>query len=317
MSIEQYLHERDDFVDLLKIVAGELEIQPTLVEKDYWIMHCLSGLARQGFQFELKGGTSLSKGFDAIHRFSEDIDIKICAKCAPFDVTENPQKTKKRHRNSRLRFYDWLEGEISINGIISQERDHTFDDEKYRSGGIRLFYKSKFTTIEGLKEGILLETGFDLTQPSIEKTVSSWAYERASKHGIAIVDNRALKTSCYHPGYTFVEKLQTVSKKYRQYRNDKIAPQNFLRHYYDISQLLDLRIVQDFIGTEEYNKHKELRFTGDDVLEIAKNEAFLLSDNKEQAEFSRQFKKTESLYFRGQPLFVDILNKIQSEISSL
>ena len=40
-------------------------------------MHCLWGLQQQGFQFELKGGTSLSKGFGIIERFSEDIDIQI------------------------------------------------------------------------------------------------------------------------------------------------------------------------------------------------------------------------------------------------
>ena len=40
-------------------------------------MHALWGLQRLGFRFELKGGTSLSKGHGLIHRFSEDIDILI------------------------------------------------------------------------------------------------------------------------------------------------------------------------------------------------------------------------------------------------
>ncbi|MEA2882414.1 MAG: hypothetical protein QOH32_1670, partial [Bradyrhizobium sp.] len=42
--------------------------------KDYWIMHSLYGLQKLGLIFELKGGTSLSKGFKIIDRFSEDID---------------------------------------------------------------------------------------------------------------------------------------------------------------------------------------------------------------------------------------------------
>lgn len=54
-----------------------MDIAPALVEKDYWIMHCLYGLQKLGLRFELKGGTSLSKGFGLIHRFSEDIDIRI------------------------------------------------------------------------------------------------------------------------------------------------------------------------------------------------------------------------------------------------
>src|SRR5690606_18070330 len=72
-----YLHHHEDYQDLVRTVAEEKGIAPDLVEKDYWIMHCLYGLAQQGYSFELKGGTSLSKGFGNIHRFSEDIDIRI------------------------------------------------------------------------------------------------------------------------------------------------------------------------------------------------------------------------------------------------
>ena len=72
-----YLHDAPDFSDLIAIVGRAHSIDPGLVEKDYWVMHCLYGLQKQGLSFELKGGTSLSKGFGLIHRFSEDIDIQI------------------------------------------------------------------------------------------------------------------------------------------------------------------------------------------------------------------------------------------------
>lgn len=72
-----YLHQRKDFLDLINLIADEKNIEPFLVEKDYWITHVLYGLRKQGFDFELKGGTSLSKGYGIISRFSEDIDIVI------------------------------------------------------------------------------------------------------------------------------------------------------------------------------------------------------------------------------------------------
>lgn len=72
-----YLHNHKDFADLLRILEEENQILAGLIEKDYWIMHVLYGLKKQGFNFELKGGTSLSKGYKIIHRFSEDIDIHI------------------------------------------------------------------------------------------------------------------------------------------------------------------------------------------------------------------------------------------------
>jgi len=67
-----YLHNHPQFSDLIRIVAGERNIDPALVEKDYWIMQCLYGLKQLGLTFEMKGGTSLSKGFQIINRFSED-----------------------------------------------------------------------------------------------------------------------------------------------------------------------------------------------------------------------------------------------------
>ncbi len=50
----EYLHQLDDFPDLIRIVGDALSIDPVLVEKDYWIMHSLSGLQRMGWSFQLK-----------------------------------------------------------------------------------------------------------------------------------------------------------------------------------------------------------------------------------------------------------------------
>ncbi|WP_225039974.1 hypothetical protein WGT02_23620 (plasmid) [Rhizobium sp. T1470] len=46
-----FLHNQKDFASLLRIVAEEIKVQPVLVEKDYWIMHCLYGPAAAGHGF--------------------------------------------------------------------------------------------------------------------------------------------------------------------------------------------------------------------------------------------------------------------------
>jgi len=51
-----------------------------------------------------------------------------------------------------------------------------------------------------------------------------------------------------------------------------------MRHYYDVSQLLDLVRVQKFIGADEYENYKEERFRAGDNTKISDNEAFRLSD---------------------------------------
>jgi predicted nucleotidyltransferase component of viral defense system len=97
-----YLHNHPQFGDLIRIVAQEKGIDPALVEKDYWIMHCLYGLQQLGLKFELKGGTSLSKGYGAIDRFSEDIDIRI-EPPASWNVRTGRNQTKPRQVKSRKR----------------------------------------------------------------------------------------------------------------------------------------------------------------------------------------------------------------------
>lgn len=161
----KFLHERRDFNALIAVVADQHRIDPVLVEKDYWIMHCLWGLTAQGFRFELKGGTSLSKGFGVIHRFSEDIDIRIEPPLG-IQVSVGRNQNKPAQIESRRAYYDWLTSEINIPGIENNVRDNAFDDEKLRSAGIRLLYPSTNKTMAGIKSGILLELGFDDTAPN-------------------------------------------------------------------------------------------------------------------------------------------------------
>lgn len=316
--MNDYLHNHKDFAALLRIVGNELNIEPILVEKDYWIMHVLYGLKQLNFNFELKGGTSLSKGYKIINRFSEDIDIHIKPP-AEFDINENPKNTKPKNVEARKQFYDWLADTIKINGIVEVKRDTEFDDETYyRSGGIRLYYQTFTEAKEGIKEGILLEAGFDKVTPNNAITISSWAYDKAIKQGVPVIDNRALDIACYHPGYTFVEKLQTVATKFRQEQETKEERQNLMRQYYDIFSLLGNDEVKNFIGTEEYFEHKTERFPKVDLdIPIAENEAFLLNNKELRYRFIQRYKATATLYYNGQPDFEEMLTEISKWVEKL
>jgi len=316
--MSDYLHNHKNFRELLRIVGAELNIEPGLVEKDYWIMHVLYGLKQQGFQFELKGGTSLSKGYGIIHRFSEDIDIHIKPP-TEMKINENPNNNKPRNIQKRKDFYNGLANDIKIDGIISVVRDEAFDDQRqYRSGGIRLHYESMTEAIEGVKEGILLEVGFDTVTPNNPLTISSWTYDKAVQQGVDIIDNRAVDIACYHIGYTFVEKLQTIATKFRQEQEDKEERQNLMRQYYDVYSLLQDDTVKAFIGTEEYQKHKETRFPPKDYeIPIANNDAFLLNNPELRERFIERYKKTAKLYYKGQPHFNELLTEIGKWVEKL
>jgi len=317
MSAEPFLHDHKGFKDLLNIVSVKHRIVPQLVEKDYWIMYCLWGMQQQSLYFELKGGTSLSKGFGVIERFSEDIDIRITPPTA-MDVKCGKNQNKDSHVESRRKFFEWVKDKLQIPGIVSVERDTAHDDpqQQCRSGGIRMRYSSHFTPLPDTKDGILLEVGFDDTTPNQPVTISSWAYDHASAI-VSCHDTRAINVKCYRIEYTFVEKLQAVSTKFRQQQKDGGFPTNFMRHYYDIYQLLAQSEVQKFIGTSEYEKRKEERFRTDDNRKISENEAFLLSVPATRELYAKQYQKTRSLYYKGQPPFDEILARIAQYIDLL
>ena len=175
--------------------------------------------------------------------------------------------------------------------------------------------------------------GFDDTAPNRAVDISSWAWDLASRSGVPVRDNRAKQVLCYLPAYTFVEKLQTISTKYRKMHmasgangvahggqeaiSKRTLPNNFLRHYYDVYCLLAMEEVQAFLSTETYQARKQLRFRQADELRMPLNTAFSLPDARERTHFSKEFSKTAALYYRGQPSFEDILTRIRENLPRL
>jgi len=312
------LHNYKEFPELLKIVGDRMGILPALIEKDYWIMHVLYGLKKQGFDFEMKGGTSLSKGYKIIDRFSEDIDIYIHPP-ADMEVEENWKKDKPSHIESRKKYFDWLAETIKTDGIIDVQRDKAFDNKIFTSAGIRLNYTTATEPVDGLKPGILLEVGFDTITPNEKLSISSWALDLAlNTIGDKIINNTAVDIACYQPGYTLVEKLQTIVRKFRKDLENGEESPNYMRQYYDVSRMLLREDVQTFIGTKEYQDHKAERIRGKDKeIPLSENEAFLLSDSKLRDNFAVRYKKTASLYYKSQPPFEELLAIIHENLHKL
>jgi hypothetical protein len=315
MVDSRFLHQHPEFSQVIGAVSRQNSIAAQLVEKDYWLMHVLWAVQNCGLQYELKGGTSLSKGWGIISRFSEDIDIKIFP---PKDlkVYYGKNHLKPKHRESRNAYFEWLLEELKIAGSTYIQRDTNFDDHDLRNAGFRIGYKSLYPAFAGVKTDVLLEIGFDTTTPNEPHDISSWAYDLAGSSGLDIIDNRAKNVLCYLPEYTFVEKLSAISKKYRQDVSGKVVP-NFTRHYYDIYQLLQQERVVKFIGTPEYQAHKLARFEKADEMVLAKNPAFTLPDLMVREKYAERLERSSGLYFRGQPTMEEILELITEHLEEM
>jgi len=310
----KFLHDLAEAKGYFQLLADEKDILPAVVEKDYWIMHCLWGLQQLGLQFEIKGGTSLSKGWGVVDRFSEDIDIHFDAPAAL-----NIKGGKPAHVAARFAFYDDLAARIRIPGI-TVERTRAYDDSKAQNGGISLKYPSHFPQSTALKPEVLLEVGFAKTAPNEPRDFGSWALDRALGK-LALVDNRALGVKCFNPEYTFLDKIQTVCRRFRQHRdrNDpaKDQPRFFLRHYYDLYMLLEVPRVKAFIGKKEYETYKKQKLKAADAAEFAARQAFRLDDAGVYALFEKEFSAMDGMITPPRPAFADIMARIRARAAML
>ena len=96
---------KEEQLTILANVAENKGIVDNAVEKDYWVSMVLRAIFSLPYAtaFVFKGGTSLSKGWGLIERFSEDIDLAIDPKYLGFiDIATVVWKKhwKKRYRSA-------------------------------------------------------------------------------------------------------------------------------------------------------------------------------------------------------------------------
>jgi hypothetical protein len=102
---EKSSQERGEFI---QEAAARLGAMPVIVEKDYWVCWLLGVIFRDPRwepHLVFKGGTSLSKVFKAIRRFSEDIDLSVSPAFLGYpeaDLDEAPSKSMRSKRFKQL-----------------------------------------------------------------------------------------------------------------------------------------------------------------------------------------------------------------------
>jgi predicted nucleotidyltransferase component of viral defense system len=95
------LHQQKDlFIDMIQFTADQMKIPAIYIEKDYWVTYALHTIFNDaiGRDTVFKGGTSLSKCYDLIDRFSEDIDLVVLRR----EGESNNQLTNKIMKISKV-----------------------------------------------------------------------------------------------------------------------------------------------------------------------------------------------------------------------
>lgn len=227
-------------------IARVMSLPPAAIEKDWWVVRTLDLV----FQTEIskhtvfKGGTSLSKAWNLIDRFSEDIDLALDRKFLGFDRADlemtSSQVSKLRKTSVKYiseKYLPHLQKKFEQAGfedISLRLREIKSNDEDPVK--IEVTYRSVTEKSEYLPPRVLLEIGSrSLIEPFTERIFSSFVGEHFI--GRSFSDN-PIAIPTVNPERTFLEKIFLLHEQFQQVP-EKIRVERQSRHLYDLEKLMD------------------------------------------------------------------------------
>jgi hypothetical protein len=235
----KFIHDDPEFPELLRIVGAQRApaLAAALVEKDYWVSHTLWSIQRSGLECWFKGGTSLSKGFGLIHRFSEDLDLKLAAgRTSEFADVANWRSDSPRHTRLRREFFRNLSDRLDVPGAVVELHPV---DEHWRGAELRVLFphKSGASLEAPMKPYVLIEAGNARVVPHVARDCGSFVHSALTQRGMErnYVDNLPRSVRCVHPLLTLIEKLDAV---HRRFHRTELQARGFVRHYEDAARVI-------------------------------------------------------------------------------
>lgn len=228
MSTDRLVHDPDAIAALSVAVAEQTGVPAEHVEKDFWVTEVLRGVVAAaedlGVEVVFKGGTSLSKGFSLIQRFSEDVDVLVVL--SPQDSTGARDRTLKALVAGASEATT-LEA-IGVPGATS----------KGAKRGALFHYRLDGTpSVGGLSAGVFLELGSrGGALPTTPLPVLSLIAQHALDQIAGAAEAEPVLVRVLAPWRTLVEKLVLLHTAHTA--ADPNAAIRGARHYYDVHQLL-------------------------------------------------------------------------------
>ena len=313
--------------ELFSESARQMKTTNAIVEKDFWVVWVLDKLfsdARLNKMLMFKGGTSLSKVFDLIGRFSEDIDLILDWNLV---TGEDPQQERSKNRQDRYNkevnenAKRYIE-EILLPGISELTAPHCKCQIDPRDGhSINITYPSSFDDAY-LRPQILLEIGpLASWLPSDTYEISSYA----AQYFPQVFDRTTCKVNAIVAERTFWEKV-TILHQEANRTMEKPLPLRYSRHYYDLAVMAisDVRnsALNDLTLLDKVIEFKQKFYPASWAkFEEAKPSTLKIVPPKYRiAELAKDYKAMENMIFAkklGFDEIIEILTDLESEINSL
>ncbi|MDR1221682.1 MAG: nucleotidyl transferase AbiEii/AbiGii toxin family protein [Tannerella sp.] len=250
---------------IIENIADKTKLSPDAVEKDWWVTMTLKALfsCECADHIVFKGGTSLSKAWNLIERFSEDVDIAIDRKFFGFDGELKKKQINNLRRASCTyisgKLKEELDNKLKDNGIdgyslsVPETQDTTKDPQT-----IEILYNSLFAS-SYIRDKVVIEIGArSLIEPSENIQIRSIIADNFPDTDFA---DTYFVVPTVIPQRTFLEKAFLLHEEFQK-PFEKVRIDRMTRHIYDLEKLMDTDFATEALNNRDlYNAIIEHRRT--------------------------------------------------------
>ena len=233
--------EPKDREALFRNTSAKMGVSEAVIEKDFWVCYVLDYLFHRcpwKDHLAFKGGTSLSKAYDLIKRFSEDIDLILDWRVLGYSIVEpwearsntkqdafNKEANERAAAFLRDEFIPAITKDLSVELALPVKCEiDPFDLQT-----VKFVYPNSFSDTAILQE-IRLEIGaLAAWTPAAEQTITPYAAEYYGR----VFEQPSTQVLTVLPERTFWEKVTILHREAFRAENSTL-PSRYSRHYYDL-----------------------------------------------------------------------------------
>jgi hypothetical protein len=311
-------------ISILNQATERTGLPAIAIEKDWWVTLCLNASFSLPYSKHIvfKGGTSLSKAWGLIERFSEDIDLAIDRKFFGFEGDISKTQIRKLRKNScefiSTEFLNGITQTLADWGALSECKlfAQAVTDSDKDPQTIEIHYDSVVDSSDYLSQRVLIEVSSrSLMEPAEKREINSILSVNFPKLDFA---TNPFSISTVLPIRTFLEKVFLLHEEFSQ-APEKIRVNRLSRHLYDLVRLMNtefgIAALKDTILYNGIVAHREKfnQLSGIDYNNHSPNKIKIMPPYSVIKEYENDYLEMTKFMIYGEALpFNELLNKISA-----
>jgi len=311
-------------IELINQMHEDTKLPQVIIEKDIWVTAVLRALFALPYAENLsfKGGTSLSKCWNLIERFSEDVDIAINREYFGFigdtftikQISKNLRKSACKFIRNNLQLD--LSRQMKENGISTDLFSvkmnitpvTTVDPEK-----VFVEYKSVFNASPYIKNTVVLEIGGRSMKEPLQKVeIQSFIDKHFSQATFA---EKSFEINVVVPERTFWEKVCLLHEEFSK-QSESIRIERMSRHLYDLARMIDTPIAENALKNKDLfqsivaHRRMFIAMKGFDYDTLSPVTLNIVPSESVIAKWEDDYNKMQTMIYGKSLSFNDIIDKI-------